>query len=272
MTGSPFTDLDRPPLSGAALNRALTRSGGLWREVQVVQQTGSTNADLAKRAGEPEGAVLIAEDQTAARGRLDRRWTAPPRSGLTMSVLLKPAGVPVAHWGWIPLLTGVAAARAAAEVSGLEVRLKWPNDLLIEDRKLAGILAERAGDGVVVGIGLNVTLRTEELPVPAATSLAIAGARSTDRDTLLRAVLRELETWYTRWREAGGDAMACGLHAEYVRQCATLGRRVRVELPAGKALLGEAVGIDREGRLTVAGPEGPVQVGAGDVVHVRPGD
>lgn len=269
---SPWTDLDRPPLREAALSHGLVGAGGLWREVRVVAETGSSNADLAARAAEDEGLVLVAEYQNAGRGRLDRQWTAPPRSGIFLSVLLRPTGVPVQRWGWLPLLAGVAAAESTSRVAGLDVRLKWPNDLLVGERKLAGILAERAGEGVVVGIGLNVSLREDELPVPGATSLGLSGSITTDRDPLLRALLRDLETWYGRWRDAGGDARASGLHAAYTAACATLGRRVRVQLPAGRVLVGTATGIDDDGRVVVAGPDGEEAVGAGDVVHVRPAD
>ncbi|WP_406283134.1 biotin--[acetyl-CoA-carboxylase] ligase [Embleya sp. NBC_00896] len=267
---SPFTNLDRPPLREAALRKALLVPGGLWREVNVVPETGSTNADLAARADEPEGLVLTAESQVAGKGRMDREWVAPPRSGIAVSVTLAPDEVPVARWGWLPLLTGVAAASAVSRVSGVDVRLKWPNDLLVGERKVAGILAERAGAGVVVGLGLNVSLRQEELPVPTATSLALAEAETIDRDPILRAVLRELEDWYTRWRLTGGDARASGLLAVYTDLCATIGRRVRVELPADQVLEGLATGIDDDGRLLVTGSNGPTAVGAGDVVHVRP--
>ncbi|NED03493.1 biotin--[acetyl-CoA-carboxylase] ligase, partial [Streptomyces sp. SID6648] len=151
--------MDRPPLSRTSLRRGLVREGGLWRQVDVVQRTGSTNSDLVARAAEgdlAEGVVLVAEEQSAARGRLDRQWTAPPRSGLFFSVLLRPAQVPVARWGWLPLLTGVAVATGLSRVAGVDTALKWPNDLLVtvgdEERKAGGILAERAGDdGVVIG-------------------------------------------------------------------------------------------------------------------------
>ncbi|MGW1990733.1 biotin--[acetyl-CoA-carboxylase] ligase [Embleya sp. NPDC001921] len=267
---SPFTDLDRPPLNEAALRRALLVPGGLWREVDVLPETGSTNVDLARRADEAEGLVLVAESQVAGKGRLDRRWSAPPRSGIAVSVTLAPNEVPVARWGWLPLLAGVAAAAAVSRVAGVRALLKWPNDLLVGERKLAGILAERAGAGVVLGIGLNVSLREEELPVPTATSLLLAGAESIDRDPILRAILRELEDWYTRWRLAGGDARTSGLLAAYTDACATIGRRVRVELPADRTLEGPATGIDDDGRLLVTTTDGPTAVGAGDVVHVRP--
>jgi BirA family biotin operon repressor/biotin-[acetyl-CoA-carboxylase] ligase len=276
---SRWSDLDRPPLNAAALRRGLVQEGGLWREVEVVRSTGSTNSDLVALAGArkaAEGAVLVAEEQTAGRGRLDRQWTAPARSGLFFSVLLTPGAVPVARWGWLPLLTGVAVATGLSRSAGVDTALKWPNDLLVsiggEERKAGGILAERAGeDGVVVGVGINVTLRENELPVPQAGSLALAGAVSTDRDPLLRAMLRSLAEWYGRWRDADGDPAACGLQETYAAGCATLGRTVRAELPGDRAITGEAVAVDGDGRLVIATEKGVQEpVGAGDIVHLRP--
>jgi BirA family biotin operon repressor/biotin-[acetyl-CoA-carboxylase] ligase len=276
--GGRWSDLDRPPLNAAALRRALVREGALWAEVDVVQRTGSTNADLVARADAgraAEGSVLVAEEQTAGRGRLDRQWTAPARSGLFFSVLLRPGEVPVARWGWLPLLTGVAVATGLARAAGVDTSLKWPNDLLVsvggEERKAGGILAERAGEGVVIGVGVNVTLRADELPVPQAGSLALAGAVSTDRDPLLRAVLRSLEEWYERWRAAGGDPLASGLQETYAAGCATLGRTVRAQLPGERSVVGEAVAVDGDGRLVIATGAGVQEpVGAGDIVHLRP--
>ncbi|MDO0912210.1 biotin--[acetyl-CoA-carboxylase] ligase [Streptomyces sp. DT2A-34] len=276
---SRWSNLERPPLNVAALRRGLVREGGLWREVEVVQRTGSTNTDLVDLATEgeaSEGSVLVAEEQTAGKGRLDRQWTAPPRSGLFFSVLLNPAEVPAARWGWLPLLTGVAVATGLSRAAGIDTALKWPNDLLVtvggEERKAGGILAERAGDeGVVVGVGINVTLREDELPVPQAGSLALAGAVSTDRDPLLRGVLRSLEEWYGRWRAAAGDPVVSGLQETYAAGCATLGRVVRAELPGERTITGEAVAIDGDGRLVLATGEGVQEpVGAGDIVHLRP--
>jgi BirA family biotin operon repressor/biotin-[acetyl-CoA-carboxylase] ligase len=276
--GGRWSDLDRPPLNAAALRRALVREGALWTEVDVVQRTGSTNADLVARADAgraAEGSVLVAEEQTAGRGRLDRQWTAPARSGLFFSVLLRPGEVPVARWGWLPLLTGVAVATGLARAAGVDTSLKWPNDLLVsvggEERKAGGILAERAGEGVVIGVGINVTLRADELPVPQAGSLVLAGAVSTDRDPLLRAVLRSLEEWYERWRAAGGDPLASGLQETYAAGCATLGRTVRAQLPGERSVVGEAVAVDGDGRLVIATGAGVQEpVGAGDIVHLRP--
>ncbi|MEV7000062.1 biotin--[acetyl-CoA-carboxylase] ligase [Streptomyces sp. NPDC093982] len=275
---SRWSDLDRPPLNAAALRRGLIRDDGLWREVEVVQRTGSTNTDLVGLATDGkavEGSVLVAEEQTAGKGRLDRTWTAPPRSGLFFSVLLNPAEVPAARWGWLPLLTGVAVATGLSRAAGVDTALKWPNDLLVtvggEERKAGGILAERAGDeGVVIGVGINVTLRADELPVPQAGSLALAGAVSTDRDPLLRGILRSLEEWYGRWRAATGDPVVSGLQETYAAGCATLGRVVRAELPGHRSIMGEAVAIDGDGRLVLATAEGVQEpVGAGDIVHLR---
>jgi BirA family biotin operon repressor/biotin-[acetyl-CoA-carboxylase] ligase len=285
---SRWSDLDRPPLNVPALRRGLLRPGGLWTSLDVVETTGSTNSYLAGRAaaGLAEGAVLVAEEQTAGRGRLDRTWSAPARSGLFFSVFLTPGDVPVQRWGWLPLLTGVATATGLARAAGVDMALKWPNDLLVtvpkgsdtlrpgetplrEERKAGGILAERAGSGVVVGIGLNVTLRTDELPVPTAASLALAGAVSTDRETLLRGVLRSLEHWYVQWRAADGDAAASGLQEAYAAGCATLGRTVRAQLPGGRTLTGEAVAVDGDGRLILSTDDGLREpVSAGDIVHL----
>ncbi|MFB7271817.1 biotin--[acetyl-CoA-carboxylase] ligase [Streptomyces sp. NPDC056244] len=279
---SRWSDLDRPPLDATALRRALVRPGTLWTSVDVVTETGSTNSDLALRAGAGragEGAVLVAEEQTAGRGRLDRRWTAPARSGLFFSVLLKPGpDVPVGRYGWLPLLTGVAVATGLARAAGVDTALKWPNDLLVtvagEERKAGGILAERVGeDAIVVGIGLNVSLREAELPVPTAGSLALAGAASLDRDILLRAVLRSLEHWYGEWRAAGGDPALSRIQEAYAAGCATLGRTVRAQLPGDGELAGEAVAVDGDGRLVVRTADGERHpVGAGDIVHLRAAD
>ncbi|MEU5786526.1 biotin--[acetyl-CoA-carboxylase] ligase [Micromonospora purpureochromogenes] len=291
MPGSPYTDLDRPPLSAARLARALTAPHGPWRRLDLRAETGSTNADAvaAARAGEPEGLVVVAERQTAGRGRRGRVWQSPARAGIATSVLLRPGEavadrgwppVPATGYGWLPLLAGVALVEAVARLAELEARLKWPNDLLVDDAKCAGILAEAVPGtsptqppAIVLGIGLNVTLRADELPenptgLPA-TSLQLAGATATDRDPLLRALLRSLADWYDRWRTAGGDAVASGLRDAYVASCATVGRRVRVLLPDGAELTGLATGVDADGQLLVDTGAGERRLAAGDVLHLR---
>ncbi|GIF73747.1 biotin--[acetyl-CoA-carboxylase] ligase [Asanoa siamensis] len=294
MPGSPYTDLDRPPLNARALERALTGPGQLWTRIDLRAETPSTNADVveAARAGEQEGLVEVAERQTAGRGRLGRVWMSPARAGIAVSVLLRPGmpdeergwpALPAKAYAWLPLLAGVALAEAVNRLAelpdGVLPELKWPNDLLIGGAKCAGILAEGVPDGgpggpaVVLGIGLNVTLREDELPASPtglpATSLRLAGAEVTDRDPLLRATLRGLATWYERWREAGGDAAASGLRGAYLSRCATVGRDVRVLLPGGEHFTGAATGVDESGRLVVRTREGDRTVAAGDVLHVR---
>jgi BirA family transcriptional regulator, biotin operon repressor / biotin---[acetyl-CoA-carboxylase] ligase len=293
------TETGRAPLDVATLRPAVIRPGGLWREIELADVTGSTNADLMARAarGEPEGLVLAAEQQSAGRGRLGRAWVAPPRAALTFSVLLRPA-VPRARLGWLPLLAGVAVATAVSAVAAVDAQLKWPNDVLVgpanalaggsgpaaaggqastvvPPRKLSGILAEAAGEAVVVGIGVNVSTGAAELPPAgpgglAATSLAIEGAAGTDRTALLAEILAGLERRYRAWNRVFGDPERSGLRAEYTGLCATLGRRVRVELPGGRLLDGLASDLDADGRLLVSVPPDPdLPVAAGDIVHLR---
>lgn len=272
---SRYADLDRPALVAGSLHRGLVADGGLWREVRVLDECTSTNAVVAAeaRAGAAEGLVVVAESQTGGRGRLDRTWVSPPRSGLTFSVLLRPP-VPPARLGWVPLLAGVALARSVARLCEVDTRLKWPNDLLLgpEGAKAAGVLAEVAGGGVVVGIGLNVTSRRDELPSATATpptSLALHGAAGTDRDPILRAVLRQLATTYAEWTGSGGNPEP-SLRPAYLSLCDTLGRTVTVDLPDGRAVVGRAADVDEDGRLVLETADGPTVLGAGDVVHLRP--
>lgn len=251
----------------------------LFTSLRVLARTGSTNADLLAEAGTAAaaGAVLIAEEQTAGRGRLARSWQSQPGAALTFSVLLRPSQVPPSRRSWLSLLTGVAMASALRAAAGLQVSLKWPNDVLASagppgGGKLAGILAEQAGDAIVVGVGLNVSASRDELPSPQATSLWLAGAPSLDREAILAAALRELEYWYLRWCETTppGDADASGLRAGYLGYCATIGQDVRVELPGGSVLAGRAVDVDSAGCLLVSADGATQAVSAGDVVHVRP--
>jgi BirA family biotin operon repressor/biotin-[acetyl-CoA-carboxylase] ligase len=237
--------------------------------MRVVDETESTNADLlGAPESTPDGTVLVAEHQTAGRGRLDRTWTSPPRSGLTFSVLVRP-GTPRTTWGWLPLLAGVALCDAVA-AAGVDAVLKWPNDLLLgtEQRKAAGILGQVAGEAAVIGIGLNVSTTAGELPVPAAASLATEGSE-VERSALLATILFQLGYQYLRWRDARGNAEASGLATDYHERCATLGQNVTVTTADGAVLRGLATGIDRDGRLRVTADGREHVVAAGDVEHVR---
>jgi BirA family biotin operon repressor/biotin-[acetyl-CoA-carboxylase] ligase len=261
------TGAQPPPLVAADLARALVRPGGLWRAIQVVASTGSTNTDLlrAAAAGAPEGTVLAAETQTAGRGRMGRRWHAVPRAALTFSVLLRPAAVPAAHRGWVPLLTGVAAVSALHQEAAVDAALKWPNDVLAGRRKLAGILAEQAGDAIVVGIGINVSAVPPGPLAATATCLQAECGAPVSRERLLVAVLGELERTYRAWT---ADPDGPGLRQHYQSRCDTIGRAVRVELPGGGELAGTAVEVDAHGRLVVRTGDSRTAVSAGDVLHI----
>jgi BirA family biotin operon repressor/biotin-[acetyl-CoA-carboxylase] ligase len=261
-------DVLRPPLDVAALRAELIGTGLGWRQLDVVAQTGSTNADLLARAAsgiDVDGAILIAEHQTAGRGRQGRGWSATPRAQITVSVGVSVVDVPTTTWGWLPLASGVAVVDAVApllQVTGVEAGLKWPNDVLAGGGKLAGILAEVAKPVVVIGVGLNVTQAPEE--VTRATSLLDLGVAAPDRDQLVCSLLRELGERIVQWRSAAPQ-----LAADYRTRSLTIGARVRAQLPGGKEVVGTARDIDDQGRLCLETDGETVVVSAGDVVHLR---
>jgi BirA family transcriptional regulator, biotin operon repressor / biotin---[acetyl-CoA-carboxylase] ligase len=262
----------RPPLDPGVLREGLVGPELFWRQLEVVDETGSTNADLTGRAasgGDVAGTVLLAEHQTGGRGRGGRTWSDVPKALIVMSVGISVDGIPAEGWGWVPLATGVAVVDAVRAVTGIRAGLKLPNDVVVGEGKLAGILAEVAAPPptVVVGIGLNVTLRPEEIAEPAATSLLALGAQA-DRNELVRGLLRELQTRIGGWRDAGGADQA--LMADYRSRSTTIGSRVRATLPGDRDIVGLAVSVDEQGRLVVDTGAGTVAVSAGDVVHLRP--
>ncbi|SHG48294.1 biotin--[acetyl-CoA-carboxylase] ligase [Streptoalloteichus hindustanus] len=276
------TDVVRAPLRAEVLREQLVDQNR-WAALDVVDRTGSTNSDLAEaaRAGAADRTVLIAEEQTAGRGRQQRSWTSPRGAGLYLSVLWRPRGVPVPRLAWLPLLTGLVLAEVIDELTGVEARVKWPNDLLVGPNraKCAGVLAEvvavQPEPAVVVGVGLNVSHRVDELVTGPgglrATSLAVEGVTGVSREQVAIAFLRHLATAEAQWREAAGDPVGGGLQAAFRQVCATVGQQVRVELPDGVMLHGTAVDVDADGRLVVREASGTlVPVSAGDVVHVRP--
>jgi BirA family transcriptional regulator, biotin operon repressor / biotin---[acetyl-CoA-carboxylase] ligase len=229
-----------------------------FRDLRFLDEIDSTNryARDAAAAGAAAGLVVVADFQTAGRGRLDRRWEAASGTALLMSILLRVEDLPPTRFHLVTAAAALSVRDGCAEAGGFSPDLKWPNDLLVDDRKLAGILAESAGPAVVVGIGCNVT----DSP-PGAVSASDAAGRPVDREALLIGLLDALERWYGRWADVA---------AEYRATCATIGRAVRVEQAAG-AFDGLAEAIDPDGRLVVRRDDGGVvAVAAADVVHLRP--
>jgi BirA family biotin operon repressor/biotin-[acetyl-CoA-carboxylase] ligase len=267
--------MQRPAIDVDQIREAL---GERFARIGVVDETGSTNADLLADASAVDRSVLAAEAQTAGRGRLDRSWSSPPRAGLLFSVLLRPT-VPIQQWGWLPLLTGVAVVEALAAAGVDGARLKWPNDVLVmpDERKICGILAQTQAltspdhePGVVIGVGLNVSTTAEELADLPGTSLVLCGVENPDRTALLIDVLSRLDRHVAQWEDADGDAEACGLAAAYRELCSTLGREVTVSGVDGSETTGSARDIDASGHLLLQ-IEGTIRViAAGDVHQARP--
>lgn len=246
-------------------------SAAIVPRLEVVGSTGSTNADLRQHAEDAEAwphlSVIVTRDQTSGRGRLDRSWVAPSGSALAVSVLLRrPLSMELR--GWIPLLAGVAMERAVrAQMAGYPVAVKWPNDVLVSDRKICGILAEATTDAVILGAGVNTAMSEAQLPVPTATSFAAMGAFA-DEDRLLHDYIADLGAGLEALARAG-SAVASGLHRAASDASATLGRAVRVWLPGDRVLEGTADALDEEGRLIVRSGGAVHVVSAGDVVHLR---
>lgn len=261
-------------------------------KVVVVDSTGSTNADLLRSANVepkewPDLSVLTAEYQTAARGRLDRRWEAPPLSSVSVSVVLRPVNadgrpLPTHTYSWLSLLGALALRETLLETAGIPAELKWPNDVLVRGRKIAGILAQlgQMGDGsvppVILGTGLNVTLTATELPVPTATSVALEGPQTVDRTVLLKSYLAHFAVLYRGFCNADGDPTAGiaggpSLHKRVESAMVTLGKQVRAQLPGDHEIIGHASRLDEYGSLLVVDKEAKEHVvTAGDVVHLRP--
>lgn len=251
-------------------------AGTRFADVRWHASIDSTNRALLEeaRAGAPEGVVHVADHQTAGRGRLDRTWEAPAGSSLLVSVLLRPPlGLEEAHLA--TAVVAVAASDACDEVAGFRPLVKWPNDLVVDDRKLAGILAEVVSVGprleaIVVGVGLNVNWPSPLPETLAATATAcnhVTGA-DVDRTALLVRFLQRLDEHYGALCEPGGWR---GVLVNERRLSATLGRDVRVELPAGDEVVGRAVEITRDGNLMIETAAGGMRrVSVGDIVHLRP--
>ncbi|MGO4956010.1 biotin--[acetyl-CoA-carboxylase] ligase [Luteococcus sp. Sow4_B9] len=243
----------------------------LWSDIRWVPSTGSTNADLAAlaRTSELSGVVLVSEEQTAGRGRFERRWETPAGAALAYSLLLRPER-PALDWGWLSLLAGMSVATGVERATGAapgRVELKWPNDVLVDGRKLCGILSERVETApgraaAVVGVGINVSLSADELPVPTATSLALAGLAQ-DKAAVLAEILREFARLFELWERDGQ------VHDEYEARCASVGAPLRVILDEQTTVLGIGHSVDEWGRLVVRTEQGLQAFSAGDVFHLR---
>ena len=253
---------------------------------------GSTNVILRERATHdsaadaPDFTVLATDNQTAGKGRLDRTWVAQAGASLAVSVLVRPhtpSGRPLemGAFAWYPLLAGLAMTRACASVlpQGTAALLKWPNDVLIENKKVSGILTELVmtpqGPVLIIGAGVNLTLTADQLPTPTSTSLALAGATFAAPgellDAVLAAYLTELRRLTAVFAAAEGDAQSSGLRQQVSETCDTIGRSVRVELPSGASPIGTAIGLDAQGclQVDVGADTPPLVVAAGDVTHLR---
>ena len=245
----------------AALDKGLinTLVTHYWR-VSVVDVTASTQNLLVTRAlaGKAKpGDVVTANFQRAGRGRMSRTFEAPKNSALLFSLYLNPQRKRE-DWGWIPLIAGASVAQT---LKNYGASVKWPNDILIKDKKVSGLIAEVVGDGVVVGIGINVGMSAEELPVPTATSLALEGATDIDRNHLLADLLAQLEKNFLSW-DAGDDSMI----EIYKSLSSTLGTKVQIHYPNDRIEKGVAATISPRGELIL---DSGTHVQAGDVVHLR---
>lgn len=239
-------------------------------QVEWIVETGSTNADLlaAARRGSETNRVLVADYQSAGRGRRGRAWEAAPGSSLLFSVLTRPE-IPVAAAHLVTTALALGALEACDSLAGVRPGLKWPNDLVVEDRKLAGVLAESvvAGDrleAVVVGMGLNVRSgAAHSVAVDAAVALEDVRGSAVDRRELLAAVLTRFAHWMEQIESAASQVELVDAAR---RESATLGRRVSVELGDGRVLEGLAQDLDESGALVM---EDGMRVVVGDVVHLR---
>jgi len=249
--------MPRAPLDQSQMAATLSH---YWR-VSVVDLTTSTQADLAEKINTGDahsGDVIVANFQSAGRGRLDRTFTAPASTALLFSLYLTPQRSRT-QWGFLPLLAGISVAETLNTLNA-GITIKWPNDLLINEKKVGGIISTIHGDGVVIGIGINVSMSDQELPVENATSLGLAGVSLLDRNLLLSKILNSLETDFVRW-DLGGSFVD-----RYLDLSATITRHVRVELPGGREILAKAISIDEQGQLNL--DDGQI-VSVGDVIHLR---
>lgn len=253
------TDAPRAPLDRKRISEEISP---YWR-VSVVQENESTQEDLMQLVNKNQAlpkSVVVSEYQSAGRGRLDRNFEAAPMSALTFSLYIEPK-VEREEWSFLTLLTALSIQEAITSLdNNVAINIKWPNDLLIGEKKCAGIIAQASEKGVIIGIGINVGMNQKELPVPSATSLAIEGLSQLDRNAILAVILNHFEVNLQIW-ELGKSFIA-----EYKGVCATIGEDVEVTLPGGRTITSKALGISDSGELLLESGE---VVSVGDVVHLR---
>ena len=248
----------RAPLSKSIITSQISQ---YWR-VSVVDLTASTQSDLAELVNASvakSGEVIAAEFQSNGRGRLDRTFKAPPQSALLFSFYIAPQRAR-SDWSFISFLAALAMREVITENLAENITLKWPNDILIGEKKVAGLLAQISNDGIIIGLGINVAMTIEELPVETATSLAISGSKQLDRNLILSKFLNLFADNFANW-EDGADFLD-----RYSQVCATLGRQVQIEVTGRTNRIGIAQSINEFGALVLA--DG-FEVNVGDVVHLR---
>jgi BirA family biotin operon repressor/biotin-[acetyl-CoA-carboxylase] ligase len=253
------TDAPRAPLDKKRISQEISR---YWR-VSVVEVTGSTQDDLFELASSATAlpkTILASEFQSSGRGRLDRTFEAAPHSALTFSIYIEPK-VDKDEWSFLTLLAGLSVHEALHSLDPQTVvGVKWPNDLLIGEKKFVGMIAQATAKGVVIGIGINVGMTSEELPVANATSLAIEGFSVLDRNIILASIINHFEINLEMWENDQSFL------AQYRSASVTLGREVEVTLPGGEIVASRAIDISNAGGLVL---ENGREITVGDVVHLR---
>jgi BirA family biotin operon repressor/biotin-[acetyl-CoA-carboxylase] ligase len=248
----------RAPLDKSVITAEISQ---YWR-VSVVDLTGSTQSDLAElvnaSVAQP-GDVIATEFQSAGRGRLDRSFDAPNMSALLFSFYVRSIR-DKSEWGFISFIAAISMHEVISKILNLHASLKWPNDILIEEKKVAGLLAQQVNDGVIIGLGLNVEMSAEELPVSSATSLEICEASLLDRNLLLAQFLNQFEKNFKQW-ESGIDFIP-----RYMAISSTLGQEVRVEIPGRDPFISRALSLKPTGALILS--DG-FEVNVGDIIHLR---
>ena len=245
----------------AEIISALDPSYWRVRHFDVIDSTQiSLVAQVVQGVAAP-GDVYLAEFQSAGKGRANRNFTSQPGDGVLLSTVIAAHTQPENRWGWIPLITGVAACAAIFKSTGINAQLKWPNDLMIGDEKVGGIIAEKINEKVVVGIGINCLQTAENLPAPGATSLQLHTDEKVDRTKLVIALLESLKSISEEW-----EKKPLPIENKYRQLSATLEQSIRVVLPDGSESTGRAVAISSNGALVLADGR---ELIAADVTHIR---